>query len=50
MNIQKTPIYINGILATSEDLYALEQWLKKGKIIATARATINGIYFETPEL
>ena len=50
MNAQqkKSPIYINGILATAEDLHALEQWLKAGKITATARADKDGIYFETP--
>ena len=50
MNTQqkKPPIYINGIIATTEDLNVLEQWLKMGKITATAKSTKYGIYFETP--
>ena len=49
MNAQnKTPIYINDQLASKEDLQTFEQWLKAGKITATARATKDGIFFETP--
>ena len=50
MNVQqkKLAIYINGQLASKEDLDLFEKWLKMGKITATAKADKDGIYFETP--
>lgn len=35
-------IYINGIRATRGDLAALLEWLKAGKITATAHTTKKG--------
>ena len=47
--LKEHPVYINGQPAKLEDIRALEQWLKMGKIRAKAYATRYGIYFETPE-
>lgn len=41
------PIYINGILATKEDMTALEHDLRLGRTQASAICGTNGIFYKT---
>lgn len=47
LNGEKRKIYINGVLATDEDLFALEGKLRFGMECATGKIIGNNIYYKT---